>query len=460
MSKRSFARTAVVIALLVMTAISAAAQSKKDKAEAKKLFDAAEKAYGAKNYQEAVDKYAHSLALVPTNAKAHFSKGYSHMELEQNVDALNEFALALSQGYKPIDVYRVRRYIYYRTKNYEAAAAEAEKAIALEPKNIEFLKAAGEANIARKNYPAALERLRQALALDPKDGDVYYYIAAANFGSGDLKGQIDAGEKALANGTRHVGETHYLLGDGYQRSRNTGSAVTAYQKAISADPKNYLAYRNLSELYRSENRYEEAIAISKQGLQFFPADGNIYTDLSWYYSLAGKPADAITAAQSAVRVLPNQSAGYTNLCRAYNDAKNYDQAITACNSALRLKPDDGETYFYLARAYDGKKKPADATKYFRLAVPGLVDYTTKNPNYSDGWYLLGNAYSSNEQYDKAIEAYLKCLELSPKFTRARFNLAVSYLKKKNKPGALEQYNQLTKLDPSLAASLKELIDRM
>lgn len=458
-------RTLFLLITLSLVAIFAAAafgQSKKDKAEAKKLFDLAEKAYSAKNYKEAAEKYGQSLKLVSTNASGHYKKGFAHFELKQNEEALSEFALALSQGYQPLEIYKVRSYIYYQTKNYDAAIDELGRAIALDPKNILLLKSSAEANIARGSYAAALPPLERALTLDSKDGDVYYHIAQARFGQGDVKGQIEAGEKAVANGTRYVGETYYLLGDGYQKMRDINASATAYQKAIAAKPDNYLAYRNLSELYRSDNRYEDAIGVSKKGLLVFPGDGNIYTDLSWYYSLAGKPSEAIVAAQSAVKVLPNQSLGYTNLCRAYNDAKNYEAAIAACNNALRLAPNDGETYFYLARAYDLKKpaEPAKATTYYKLAVTGLVDYTTKNPAYSDGWYLLGNAYFTDSQYDKAIEAYQKCLDLSPKFSKARFNLGIVQTRKKNKIAALEQYNRLINLDPALAVSLKTEIDKM
>jgi len=93
-------------------------------------------------------------------------------------------------------------------------------------------------------------------------------------------------------------------------------------------------------------------------------------------------------------------------------------------------------------------------------VTGLLDYTTKNPAYSDGWYLLGNAYFADRQFEKAIAAYLKCLSLSPKFTRAMANLGICYTRVKNKAAATEQYNKLLQADPTLAARVKAELDRM
>ncbi len=181
---------------------------------------------------------------------------------------------------------------------------------------------------------------------------------------------------------------------------------------------------------------------------------NLLRIWSWYYSLAGDPTKAIDAAKAGIQLLPNQSMAYTNLCRAYNETKSFDLAIKACNGALRIAPNDGETYFYLGNAYVQSNKPTDATKAYARAVTGLLDYTAKNPAYSDGWYLLGNAYFADRQFDKAIAAYLKCLSLSPKFTRAMANLGICYTRVKNKAAATEQYNKLLQADPALAARVK------
>jgi len=74
---------------------------------------------------------------------------------------------------------------------------------------------------------------------------------------------------------------------------------------------------------------------------------------------------------------------------------------------------------------------------------------------SAGWNLF-----ANHQPDKAIEAYRKCLDISPDFAKARFNLGFVYKVKKDKVAALQQYNLLTKNDVGLAAKLKAEIDKM
>jgi tetratricopeptide (TPR) repeat protein len=367
---------------------------------------------------------------------------------------------ALSQGFRPVEVYKVRAFIYYDQKNYDAAIDDIKKGLALAPRDPVFLKGLGEVYLAKGDNTQAIAALKSAAQSLPNDADIHYNLARAYFATGDVKSQAAEAEAALTQGTRFVGDAYFLVGDAQKKLHNVPIAIEAYQRAISAKPELYQPYRDLSDIFRTENRFVDAIKVSKAGVLKFPADGSLWTDLSWYYSLADRPDDAVQAAKAAIQYAPTQYVAYTNLCRAYNDTKKYDQAIAACNAALRLEPGDGETYFYLGRAFNLTGKTVEATKYYGLAVKGLIDYTAKNPDYSDGWYLLGNAYFADNQRDKAIEAYLKCLSLTPKFAKARYNLGIIYTRKKNKAGATDQYNALLPVDAKLAGLLKAEIDQM
>lgn len=487
------------LSVLLIFAAPLAAQSKKDKERAKKLQDQADKAFQQRNFRDAILGYEQSLAIVATNSYSHYWKGSAHYYRKQESDKLiakltidrsketdssrqraideqigqlklaneqdlvqagNEYTLALNQGFKPIEVYKIRYFVYFEQKNYDAALADIQAALKIAPNELAYLKARGEVNYQRKAYPEALEAFKQVIKVAPNDADTYYNMALIYFANGDVSAQKTSADTALAKGTRYPGEAFYLLGDACQKTKDATGAINAYRKAINSKPDIFQAYRNLGEVFRSENRFLDAIAVLKQALLVFPNDGNIYTDLSWYYSLADRPDDAVQAAKAGITLLPNQYTAYTNLCRAYNDLKNYEQAIAACTSALRLAPGDGETSYYLGNALVGQGRSADATRRYSDAVSGLVLYTRNNPDSSDSWYLLGNAYFADKQYDKAIESYLKCLSLSPKFLRARVNLGFSYTRKKNKAAATEQYNILLAADPALAARLKTAIDGM
>lgn len=499
MNRKTLALFAFVVFLSGMMCSSLPAQSRQDRNRAKNLQDEGDQAVRQKKYKLAIEKYSQALTLVADNPYAHFWRGTANYylwqdgvkalaaietqrkaetnetkqkEIDAQIDAqkkenqtiadnaLNELTVALSQGFRPLEVHRLRGFIFYEQKNYDTALDEVRKALVIAPKDLQLQKGLGEIQLARNAPAEALVALREAAKTAPNDADIQYNMARAHFHLRDAKAQQAAAEAALAKGTRFPGEAFYLLGDAHRKQRNAAGAIDAFQKALNVKPDIYQAYRDLADVYRNENRFNDAIEISRKGLLIFRLDGNIYTDLSWFYSLADRPEDAVAAAKAGIQMLPTQYVAYTNLCRAYNETKQYDLAIQACNQALRIKPGDGETYFYLGRALNLTDKTTEATRYYGLAVKGLEEYTRTNPDFSDGWYLLGNAYFADNQREKAIDAFLKCLELAPKFAKARYNLGIVYTRRNNKPGAQEQYAKLSSLDPKLAQALKTEIDKM
>lgn len=438
------------------------AQNKKDLKRARKLTDDGNKAFNQKNYKVAIDNYAQAIVIAPNQAEPHFWKGYAHYYLKEYDTALSEINRAEDLNFnKPVEIYKIRWFLNYDKKNYDEAFEDVQKGLEVEPANLTLLVASGDVNRAKGNYQEALTAYKRALQMKPNNsGDLYYFIGLTNFNLNNAKEQGGYASEAIKFGTKYVAESYTLIGDAFQKEKKYPEAIEAYLRSLTANEKNYAVHRSLADLYRSQNRFTDAIAISKKALKLFPNDGNIYTDLSWYYSLANLDDEAIQAAQAGIRLLPDQSLAYTNLCRAQNDKKDFKESINSCNKALKISPNDGETNFYLGFAHSSTGKVAEAAKYYKKAIIGLIEFTKQNPEYSDGFYLLGNAYFSDSQPQKAIEAYRRCLEISPLFSRARYNLGLIYVSKDEKNLALEQYNALLNLDKELSGKLKTQIDKM
>lgn len=457
------------MALLVSTVLvlsgTAAAQPKrnpkKDAENARKLVSKGDEAMRKKDYRNALGFYGEAITLNPNSPDAHFWKGVAHHYLNENSAALPELEAASTLGYKdPLSLYRIRWRVYYDAKNFDSALADLQKGLAIDPNNVELLQGLGDISYAKGSFADAAGAYQKVADKNPGTaGDLYVYIARSKAGMNDLPGQIAAAQEAAKRGTQYLSEAQLLIADGLYKQRKYDEAIPAYQKLITTKPDTYAAYENLAGIYRDQNRINEAIDIERKALKVFANDGQIYTNLSWLYSLAGRIEDAIKAAQAGITYAPEKYMAYTQLCRAYNDAKKPEMAIRECNNALKRNANDGETLFYLARAHDLAGKPDDATRYYKQSVAALVDLTKKNTDSSDNFYLLGNAYFADNQREKAIEAYEKCLALSPKYVKARYNIAITQLRQKNKTAALEQYNRLLELDPELAGKLKQEIDK-
>lgn len=457
--RRTYLGFVIIIFLFSISFVASvqAQPTKKQIEQARKFAEEGNKFFRQKNYRQAADRYQKASGLIPNYnfpALFYYNKGFSHYSLQQYDLALESLNSALNQGYNPpLDIYKIRWILYYFKKDYDNSLRDAEEVAKVDPNDSSLLLTMGDMYSQKNRSRDAIAAYEKAALLVPNNGDLQYMIAFNYARLGDATQTGVAALKAVQNNTRFLGESWYLVGNSFYAERRWNEAANAYERAISAKPELVDSYNNLSQIYQTQNRLNEAIAITRKGLEVSPRDGNLYINLAWLLSLSDRHIEAIGAGKKAIEYAPDQYMGYTNLCRAYMDAKEFDTAIQTCNNALKLKPGDGETYYYIGRVYSLQKKPDLATSNYKKAITGLITFTKERPDYSDGFYLLGNAYLATEQIPSAIVAYKKCLELNPNFAKVIYNLGYSYILNNDKKSARDQYNLLTKLDTSLAAKL-------
>lgn len=434
--------------------------NKKQIAKALKLAKEGDEAFSKKKYREAIEKYFEATGIIQNYPAAYYSKGYAHYYLKEYDQAIKDFSLALTQGFKAIDVYKIRGYTFYLQKNYKATLIDVEQGLKLEPDNAFLYLLSGDASRGLVDFRAALNAYKKAAEIDPQNPNTNYFIAVCYNQLREYAQQGEYARKAIQMASPFKGESYDLLGQSLLFQKKYAEAADAYEQALISKPNLVDAYTNLGDLYRILNRYIDAIAVIERGIKLYPNEGNLYVSLGWYNSLANNHQASVDASAKAVKLLPNEHMGWTNMCRAFNDLQKYEAAETACGNALKISPDDGETHLYLALSYSKLEKKDLAAQSNNKAVAGLIRFTKENPDYSDGFYLLGNAYYRVDLYAKAISAYQKCLELSPNFVKARYNLGAIYVFQGDKPSALRQYNALLKLDADLADKLNDSIKKM
>ncbi len=450
----------LICSLLLISPILVDGQNKSQSKQAAKLSAEGDRSLQQKDYKTAISKYAEAIALLPSLAQAHFGKASAYIQLNETDQAVAELDAALAGGYKPLDVYRLRWSLYFAKKNYDAALDDARKVSQLDPKNSDLNRAIGEILLAKNSYQDALDSFQKFAQTNPNDADVYYFIAASYNGLKNNDRQISAAQEAVRRNTKYLGESYFLIAEAARENKNYAQAADFYTKSIGAKSDiNTAAYQNLADIYRRQNRFKEAVETIKNGLQKFPDDGNFYVDLGRYLNLAERNAEAIVAGERAVKLLPGNFAGYASLCRVYYETKQLQQAQQSCETALKINPDDGASNVYSGFINLSLGRDEAAKIFFKRAVEQMTEYAKNNPDYFDGFYLLGNSFYYAEQPQKAVEAYLKTLALNPNFTRARFNLGLAYFVAGNLPAAREQYNALLKTNKDLAEKLKAVIEK-
>src|SRR5688572_15484605 len=201
-------------------------------------------------------------------------------------------------------------------------------------------------------------------------------------------------------------------GRAFKQQGKVDDAITAFEKAVAANPKHGMAWASLGHLYKQKKV---------------------------------EPSKIVGAYENATAVIKKDKTLWSNLGMAYYRAQQVDKALEALMIACKLDPKDAEIRGNLGTIRRQKGDTAGAIVDLELAVK----YKPDDPNYHNN---LGVAYRVAKRNDDAIKSFKKAIELSPNDPGFHFNLAVAYRRiKDEKPEALNdaiaEYEKATQLDP-------------
>ena len=124
--------------------------------------------------------------------------------------------------------------------------------------------------------------------------------------------------------------------------------------------------------------------------------------------------DPIAAYRVRLAADPYNPGLHNNLGNAYVLQNRMQDAIREFRTAARLDPASPVPWNNLGTTYRKIGKTGAAESAFRKAVD--ID-----DHYALGWYNLGTIYDDKNEYDKAIEYYLKAVSLKPELVDATTN---------------------------------------
>lgn len=122
----------------------------------------------------------------------------------------------------------------------------------------------------------AMQACSRALTLQPECPQAYYFLGSYHQQRHRLKEAEQAYRKAIALRPNSMG--HSNLGILYMEQGCIEKAEAAFKRAIRMDPKNRLAYTNLTNLLWDLNRSSEAVSLMTKAIRRIPGDTALLSD--------------------------------------------------------------------------------------------------------------------------------------------------------------------------------------
>lgn len=205
-----------------------------------------------------------------------------------------------------------------------------------------------------------------------------------------------------------IGNGIYVVADNYYLKARIGSRgidrIENAQKAVSLNPTN--------DMYQSEvglAYFDQFVALVLEARNQQQSGGDAEAA---YRDAANAFTKSEQALRSVIEFVPAEYDNYVFLANNYNLAAEYlnpqyaERAIAVGLDGVEVEPFGPAIRFQLSRGYMLNKQAEKAIPHMKKAVE-------MDPNYAEGWVLLGDIYSTTGKKAEALEAYKVALKLQP-----------------------------------------------
>ena len=278
------------------------------------------------------------------------------------------------------------------------------------------------------------------------------------------------------------GEAFAVLGTAIlaENKNSWSDAIAQAQQGAFLHPRNPVVQVAVGRLFEAQGNLDQAVSAYRRALEADPGYVPARAALIQTQVRRGELDSAQTEAQKLVAEAPQSEDAHLQLGRILLRKADYAGACTALDRAVALAPGSGEAFALQGTAYQFTRKTPEALAAYKRAVelaPGNTDYratfglllgVTKQydagvaelkkvvatPGYKDAaaYVNLGWIYRNMEprRTEESVVAYRKGLELDPKNEQAALGLGWSYSYTRQWDQAIGTFQKAIELDPYTA----------
>lgn len=201
-----------------------------------------------------------------------------------------------------------------------------------------------------RNYDAAIADYNKTLSLDPKNEAAYVGRATVLAYKGSLAPAIDDLTTALS--LKSDDETALVDRGALYAARNEfKTALVDFNAAIKLVPDDAGAYLNRADAFHGLADDDHAIADLNMVIRLRPQLAGAYYNRGDVWRDKGDIARAIADYNTAIRLKPDYADAYNNRGTAYQLLGQYPRALADFNKALQLEPNDPSALYNRGAVY-------------------------------------------------------------------------------------------------------------
>jgi len=247
----------------------------------------------------------------------------------------------------------------YKDGNTDAALADFNKAVELDPNYSDAYLDKAIINMDKRNYIDALADLNEAVKANPKN-DLAYYNRAICFDA------LESYEKAAENfgkvielSSKESAVDYNNRAISYAKQNLSEKALADFAKALEIDPKCHETYYNRGDLYQNMDENDKALADYNKAIELKPDYLEAYFNRGTLYFGGGIYDKALEDFSKSIEIDPNLADAYNWRADIFIGQKQYNKAAEDLRKTITLSSDFLDAYENLLELLVILNKPAE-----------------------------------------------------------------------------------------------------
>ena len=280
-----------------------------------------------------------AMSLAPQSPQPYLMLGEVRFAQKRYPEGAQLFEQALQ--YDPNSIEALSKLVGYDLdrKQPGQALARLNAQIAKSPKNGGFYDLLAHFQNLNKNYDQAAATAQKAMELNPNDGDAVSVYAEAQVRSGQAGKAIAAAEQWLKTHPGNAGSLT-MLGMLEDSRGNKQKAEDYYNKALQIKPDYYVAANNLAYMMiQNGENLDVALSLAQTARRVKPKLATTADTLAWAYYQKGTYTFARSLLEDATKEEPNSPGMQYHLGMVYSKLHDKNNAVIHLKKAISLAPD-------------------------------------------------------------------------------------------------------------------------
>jgi putative PEP-CTERM system TPR-repeat lipoprotein len=329
----------------------------------------------------------------------------------------------------------------------DAAKAELRNVLAAHPEQTNAAVTLAQLHLAENNSAAAIDVLRRATAADPTAQRPRALLARVLASQGKDEEAIRLLEEAVKKDASAPDLANLVIL--YLRAGKNDSAIRTARRLHAAYPNLAAAHLLLVQALAKAGDPQEAIVESQSLVDRYPDSPQALNLHAALQVITGDPEAAITTWDRSLRAHPDQVAVHIDLARQLLKLGRADDARKHADEVVQALPDNAASYLLLGRVLETQGDHDGAASAYAKGQ-------ALQPKDPQVLAEVANFYLRGHHLDDAEAAFLRILDIDPKFEPALLRTAMIAERQQRYDLAAERYNRLLAAYPKNLVGLNNL----